>query len=721
LRARAGRRSITGITALLGLTALAAAVRADAAEVPAPALTGAPAAEEPASPADPDDAPEPTTPAPALHPTTVRSHRIPEDLVEVPAAVGVVDGAEARLVRQQLALDEALHRVPGLFVQNRNNFAQDLRISTRGFGARSSFGIRGVKLYVDGIPATLPDGQTQVDDIEIGAIQHIEVMRGPASSLYGPAAGGVIGIFSDEPPEQPFVEGRLSFGSYGFQRYQLQGGGQLKRFGATLNGSHTRIDGYREQSRARSSLLHSKLVVDIDTSSDLSLVVGAVHSPLAEDAGGLTRQEVEEDRHQASPRNLLFDAGESVDQQRLGLVYRKSFGAAHEVAARGYGLHRDFDNRLPFVTGGSVDLGRIVAGGGAGYAWTHQVFERANRLALGFDVDAQRDRRKRFDNDFGTRGPLGFDQDEDVTGVGVYLQDRLELGWDLDLVAGARYDRVEFDVTDRYLADGDDSGRTHFDDVSPAVGLLWSPLSALHLYFDFSTSFETPTTTELANPSGGGGFNRSLQPARARNLEIGAKGLLPGRLRYGLALFHIAVEDELVPFERSDMPGRIFFQNAGESTRRGLELDLTAEPITGLTATLAYTFSDFRFDRYQTPQGVFDGNRLPGVPKHLLFAELAARHPSGLWIAWEARYVGAFFANDANTVRTDPYWVSSLRLGHTLRVRRLEISPFFGVNNLFDEDYEDNVRINAAAGRYFEPAPTRNVYGGVTIRYGFGD
>ena len=669
----------------------------------------------PAAGAGADPAPPPTI---RLEPVTVTSRRIQEDSDKVPAAVTAVERDDIRQGRRQLGLAEPLARVPGLFVQNPTNFAQDLRISSRGFGARANFGIRGIRMYVDGIPITLPDGQTTVDSIDMGAAERIEVMRGPSSSLYGPSAGGVIQILTQDGPEEPFVEARVSVGEFSFQKYQLTAGGQARALNYMLNLSYLDWDGYRDHSETRTGMLNAKLRYDIDETSDISLLFNATDSAKADDPGALTRAQVRRDRRQASPRNRLFDTGEELDQQRLGLVYNKSFGERHALTARNYYVWRDFGNRLPFLPGGSVDLERFFLGGGLQYAYTGEVVDRALRLVLGFDADAQLDDRRRFDNVFGERGRLTFDQDEDVTAYGAYLQGQLDLGWKLLLTAGARLDWVKFDVDDGFLADGDDSGSRTFNEASPSVGLVWSPLAGLNLYGNFSTSFETPTTTEFANPIGGG-FNPDLTSANAMNFELGAKGLLPGRLRYELAVFRVKVDDELVPFELPGRPGRSFFRNAGESTRDGVEFGLSVEPFSGLLGTVSYTYSDFAYDRYSTPGGVFDGNRIPGVPRHQLFFEAAYRHTSGFYAMWDVHFVDDFYADDANTVQTDSYWVSNIRFGHRIRFGNVEIEPFAGVKNLFDRSYDANVRINAFGGRYFEPAADRNFFGGLRLRYDF--
>lgn len=403
----------------------------------------------------------------------------------------------------------------------------------------------------------------------------------------------------------------------------------------------------------------------------------------------------------------------------MALAYRGQLGATDELAGRVHWVRRELDNRLPFEADGAVALDRAVAGGGLEWAHAGSLLGRPHRLGVGVDVDAQRDDRRRFENRLGRRGALRLDQGEDVTAWGVFAHDTLELRRDLALTAGARFDQVRFRVDDGYLADGDDSGSLAFDAASPALAVFWSLAPGLGLYAAASTSFETPTTTELASPTGGG-FDDSLDAQCALNLELGAKGLLPGRLRWEAAVFRIDVRDELVPYELPDRPERSFFRNAGRSTREGVELGLAVEPLSGLVASLAYTGSWFRFDRFATPDGVFDGNSIPGVPCHQLHAALSFDHPSGWHAWWEVLWVGDFFADDANRVRAGSYVVSSLNVSRRCGLGPFEIEPFAGVTNLFDREYDGNVRINAGGGRYFEPAPGRAFHGGVSVRYWFG-
>lgn len=658
----------------------------------------------------------------ALEEIVVTATRIPTDLVDLPFAVGSVGRDQIQRARQQLGLDEALVAVPGLFFQNRYNFAQDLRIAIRGFGARANFGIRGIRIFADDIPLTLPDGQGSVDSIDLGSAQQIDVIRGPFSAVYGSASGGVINIRTEDGPETPFLSGRLNFGSYDYRQAQVKAGGQAGALNWLANYSATKLDGYRDHAEYKNRLFNSKFRYDFSETTRLTVVINAVDSPRANDPGGLNAREVEEDRRQAAPRNLLYDAGESLDQQSLGLAFRTKIGSNQELMLRNYYVHRAFSNRLPFDVnsngqGGSVDLGRRFSGLGGNYGWVSTIAGRSNHLILGLDYDAQRDHRRRYANNQGTRGQLTTNQDEDVTNTGVYIQDVLDLSDSAALTLGGRFDDVDYKVKDR--TNGAGSGRRSFNEFSPMAGINWSVREAVNLYSNISRSFDPPATTELANPEGPTGFNQTLQSQTATNYEIGIKGLLAGRLRYEVALFHIRVRDEIVPFELEGS-GQSFFQNAGKSSHDGLEAAVTLDLLAGLTATATYTWSDFTYDEFRGVSGeVFDDNRIPGIPQHLFNFDLDWSHSSGFYAAWDMLYVGRFYADNANSVETDDYLVSNVRAGFRWETGQWVLEPFIGVANLFDKKYMSNVRLNASFGRYYEPAPERNVYAGVVLRYGF--
>lgn len=656
---------------------------------------------------------------PPLEEIVVTATRLERELDNVPAAVSVVGEDEIQLARQQLALDESLSRVPGLFMQNRYNFAQDLRISMRGFGARANFGIRGIQILVDGIPETLPDGQGSVDTLDLGATSQIEVIRGPSSTLYGNASGGVISVTSEPPPEDPFAELRVSGGRYDFRKLQLKAGGQGESVGYLVSLSDMEFGGFREQSRHENSQLSGRFNVDFEQGRELLAVVNVTDQPVSDDPGGVTAQMAAQNPGAARPANVDFDSGETLEQERVGFVYEMPLGSdRHTLSARNYYIWRDFDNSLPFVDGGMVEFDRFFAGGGLSYTYDGYWLDRPNRLVVGFDYDDQDDDRRRYDNDFGTRGALAFDQNENVRSQGLFVQNELSVTEALQLTLGVRVDEVEFDVTDHFLADGDDSGRRELDGTSPMAGLVYALLPELNVYATYSTAFETPTTTEFNNPSGGGGFNPFLEPQDASNVELGLRGRVGERHRYEAAVFSIDVDDELIPFEVPGSPGRDYYVNAGRSSRDGLELSLITQPADNLRATVSYTYSDFEFDRFVDSGGQnFAGNTIPGTTEHVLFGEVSYEDSRGWFGALDVLHIGEQYADNANTAVNDSYTLSNLRVGYEYESGTVALTPFVAVNNLFDESYNANVRINAFGGRYFEPGPGRNAYAGVTLNW----
>lgn len=645
----------------------------------------------------------------------VTASRTQSSLRELARSVSIVDRDRIQRGTQQLALDEALAGVPGLYLQNRYNFAQDLRVAMRGFGARSAFGIRGVKVVVDGIPETLPDGQAGVDSIDLGSTQRIEVLRGPSSSLYGNASGGVIAIETESGGDARFVEGAIAGGELGYEKYQLKTGGEAGAVDYLVNVSRQELDGYRDHSLTEGTLINTKVGIDVTPRDRLTVTFNHTDQPTADDPGGINAAQAAADRRSARDRNVLFDAGEALDQQRLGFLYRRD-GESGDLTIRNYYVWRDFSNRLPFVGGGAVDLDRFFYGIGVQYSFG-DLLPDPWTLAVGLDVDRQDDDRRRFDNNEGTLGPLTFDQDERVDANGLYAQASYRLSERWLLTAGLRYDEIDFDVRDNFLANGDDSGRVSFDRWSPSLGLSVQ-IGSGALFANFSNSFETPTTTELANPDGSGGFNQSLDPQIADNFEVGYRLNRDG-LSLELAVFSIDLEDELVPFELAAFPGRTFFANAGESGRTGLETAVAWRSDYGIGVEASFTWSDFTFDRFVDDNGNdFSGNELPGLPERFGYIALTYENDRGFDARLESSYSGSLFANNANDVEVDSFTVTSLRLGYEVSTESWLLRPFLGINNLFDERYNSNIRINAFGARYFEPAPERNAYAGVTVRFG---
>lgn len=642
----------------------------------------------------------------------------------LPLAIDKLSRLDISRAQPQLGLDESLVNIPGLVLQNRFNFAQDLRISIRGFGARASFGIRGVKILVDGIPETLADGQGSVDSIDLASIGNIEVIRGPASSLYGNASGGVIHIESDFDRSDAGVEARFAAGGDGYKKVQFSANGRAgsrEQLSYIVSGSDLEVDGYRQHSEHENRLFNSRMRYRFEDDASLNLSLSYTDQPVANDPGGVNGATLATDRRAARGRNQQLNAGEALRQTRLGLQYQRPVGDNGKLSIRNYHLWREFDGLIPLSGNGAIDLNRRYSGGGIRYQ--HQtVGDRGNTgftntSIIGVDFDRQDDDRKRFENLNGLRGDKVLDQNELVTSLGIYLQNQLAIGEQWLITTGLRYDEVRFDVTDNFGANSD---KITLNQLSPMLGASFSINPQLNIYGTVATSFETPTTTELALADNTG-LNSLLNPQQAINYELGVKGSAQQRYRYSLALFEIYVDDEIIALE--DNLGRDIFVNAGESSRRGAELALQASLTETLIGSLSYTWSDFEFDRFiDANNNNFAGNKIPGLPDNLLHVELEYQNANGFFAIFEVLYVDEFSLNNANSEINPSSLVSDFRAGYRWQLafensESLIIEPFIGVSNLNNEDYLSNARINAFGGRYFEAGPDRNVFGGVSIRY----
>lgn len=648
----------------------------------------------------------------------INALRISSSDLRTPFSVTKIEKKDIQEGNQQLSINESLVAVPGLFALNADNFAQDLRVSIRGFGARAAFGIRGVKLLVDGIPESTPDGQAQVDNVDMGLIQNMQILRGPAAGIYGNAAGGVILLQTEEVGKNPFLEARISAGSFNFQKYQLKTGFRKGKFSSLIYGTHTRTDGYRDNSEMESTLLNGRFRYDWDASTSLTLLANYVNSPTANDPGGVDSTSYTDNPQAARQRNVDFGGGESVRQGRIALNFQKKIQDNQELQIRAYHLQRDFDTKLPFGFGGAVSIDRNYTGGGIAYTYTGAIKDKSYRLQTGIDVDYQADDRKRFFNNEGTIGDLTFDQVESFLSAGLYVYQELYLNPEFNINLSLRFDALQLEAEDAFLSNGDDSGSLSFQQVNPMLGFLYAPSNSISFFANIASSFETPTLSELsANPDGGGGFNPGLNPQKARNFEIGMKGQA-SRLRYSLSLFYIRVFDELVPYEIAAFPDRDFFRNAGSSNRLGAEIFVHANLAKGLDATASLSFNEFSYRDYQVNEDMFDGNKLPGIPTQVGYFALSYRHASGFYAKSWLSTVGSIYTNDRNSVELAPYSLLNARLAWKFPISWGEIEPFFGANNILDKLYPGNVRINAFGGRFYEAGAGAHVFGGVRVRVG---
>ncbi|HRI60902.1 MAG TPA: TonB-dependent receptor [Saprospiraceae bacterium] len=650
----------------------------------------------------------------SIAPVVITTTRFDNAAADAPFAVSVIGTERLQRGTQQLSLTESLVAVPGVFAMSPDNFAQDLRVSIRGFGARSAFGIRGIRLVVDGLPESTPDGQADVDNLDLSALQNVEILRGAASGLYGNATGGVMSFQTAEPTEQTTIGLQTSFGSFGFQKYAAKTGFTTGKLGVFLSATHNRTTGFREQSQMNQTIANGKFRFQISSSAKIALLVNIGNSPVAEDAGGLTAEQVAENRRQARPQNVQFDAGESVNQQKFGSVFEKKWSEKHQLKLRGFLAFRQFAGRLAFQPGGSVEFDRQFQGLGATYIYSGKQW----RTQIGIETDAQRDERRRFDNLDGTKGNPTLEQTESFRSAGAFWLNEIRFAEKIKLTVGARADLIRLAVTDHFLSDGDQSGNRRINRFNPTVGLTYKFTPQIAAYGNLNSSYETPTLNELsANPTGAGGFNADLNPQSALSVEIGAKMQVAQSLNFELALFNIHLRDEIVPYQLSQQPGRTFYRNAGRSTRNGVEISLNGQITQGLGFFTNYTFSDFKYTEYETNGNNFDGNRQPGIPQHIVYLELRWQHRTGVFVTGQAQYTSAFFADDANTVDESKRWLLNLRSGFSEQIKALRLEPFFGINNLSSTVYNGNILINAAGGRYFEPASGVYFFGGLKLNF----
>lgn len=645
----------------------------------------------------------------------VTAARLDRDLLLSPSAVSVVDEEILQTARQALQLDETLNRVPGLFFQNRYNFAQNLRVSVRGFGARSPFGIRGVRMLVDGLPETLPDGQAQVDAIDLESLRSAEVLRGPSSALYGNASGGVISLRTEDGRGlDPQAQARATWGSHGFARYGLRAGGQFDAWNTYISAWDLSYDGYRDQNRTEKRLLNAHLGRELGEDRHLGLVLTLLDQPLGQDPAALNRNQLAANRRAAGGQALQLNSGQEVTQYRLGLRYEDGASLPGDLSAYAFAARRDFRQQLPSSFFPSlIEFERDFFGGGVQYSDGLNLAGPDTRYTLGVDLARQRDDRQRFSVNT-SAVPTAQTQDELQRADSLGLFGQLDLGLSVNwrAVLGLRYDRVILDIDD-FFGERLGSGRRNYDELSWTLGLNYSLTPQRQLYFNAGTAFETPTFTEIKDAAGGVGFSRDLEPQLARNLELGLRDQSISNLDLNAALFRVETRDEIIIVASED--GLNIFDNAGRTRRDGLELGAQYRFGEAWSFSTAYTWSRFRYTEFRDALNRFDGNRLPGLPEHTLFAELAWRGQGGWFVIADTLLVGEVYADNANIERVPGYGLINARAGRNFSAGGLSWEAFAALNNLTNREYVSNIRVNAANGAFFEAAPERNVFFGVRL------
>lgn len=651
-----------------------------------------------------------------LEGVTVSVLRSPILVTTAPFAVDANTETEIQRGRPGLGLDEALGGIPGVQVDDRYNYALGDRISIRGFGARTAYGVRGVNVTVDGIPATLPDGTTNLNHVDLSFLRRAEVIRGPASALYGNAAGGVIQFETELPPPVPVSqEIGVVAGADGLLRLNSTTGGRSEDSHYLLSVTRLTYDGYREFQDARNLQLNGS-VGTTALGGELRLV-GSFVDYDANNPGSLNSTQLEADRFQASPVNVTHQTGEDGQQAQFGLSWRGDLGPG-ELLVAGYGLTREILNPIPFNT---IQIDRNAGGVNLLYRSTEDPVTSGFGWGIGVEGDIQFDDRWNFShNGAGVRSEdPSVDQEEQVRGGAVFAQATAVPIPGLTALAGLRYDVTRFEADDRLITvdNPDDSGERTMNAFSPSIGLSLELLDHTSLYGNVATSFETPTATELANQEdGSGGFNENLEPQHTVSYEAGLKGIISdGLAGYQLGVYRADVDDALIPFTAGE---RVYYRNAGSAVHQGVELGVTVSPVDRMNVDVAYTYTDARFADYTVDGVSLEDNRIPGVSPHRLDASVTLQAPYGLFLTADARYTDDMPVDDANTTNAPAYTLVDLRTGFDeVSFSNFTIEPFIGLTNVFDEEYITSPAVNHASGRYFEPGPGRSFYAGGQVRF----
>jgi len=662
-----------------------------------------------------------------LDPVVVTATRTAERAFDVPASIDIIDGSVIRDGQPAVNMSETLPRVPGVFAANRQNYAQDLQISSRGFGARAAFGVRGVRLYQDGIPVTMPDGQGQTGSFSLFSAQRIEVLRGPFSTLYGNASGGVISVFTEDGSAQPTVTFNGGAGNYDLWTTGIKLTGTTPNAGYVVAGNVFDTEGYRDHSAAHRDLVNAKLRVDLTDATRLTLIGNTQYQPETQDPLGLTRAQWEANPRQVDPSALQFDTRKTINQTQGGAAVDHRFDentTLHVAAYYGQRLIRQYlalSGVAPTSSGGVADLDRDFGGIGARISWRTDVMGTPVKFTVGGDTDRQQEHRRGFVNNNGALGDLRRDEDDSVQSADGYA----ELEWSpwplLSLTAGVRTSVVRYESADHYVTatNPDDSGSRRFNNTSPVLGAVFHATADLNLYASYGQGFETPTFAEMAYNAVGPGLNLALNPATSTAYEIGAKAIIAGKHRLNVALFHIDTDNEIVT--DTSVGGRTTFKNAGTTRRNGAELMYDGELPWNLRAHVALTYLNAEFtDSFTTglpPLPVVPGSKLPGVPSQQAYGELAWAPGGygGFNTAVEVQYVGQLYVNDRNTDAAPAYTVTNVRAGLAQTAGRVALREFVRVNNVFDRRYAGSVIVGDSNGRFFEPAPPRNWFVGVNV------
>lgn len=684
----------------------------------------------------------------------VSASRFEQPINEIPFSINIIDQSTLNLSRESLSSESIFRYVPGIIVNNRYNLSQGDRISIRGIGSRSQFGVRGIKILLDGIPLTFPDGQSQLNNLDINTIGRVEVIRGPSSFLYGNSSGGVIYIQSRNLNSNVFnINPGFSLGSFGFRKYSLNASGKLGNNSLLININKINYDGFRENSAASSTAFNIISNQYFNEKLSLKAVINFYDAPYLLNPSTLSKSDAESNPETARLFVKKQGSGKEIKQGQAGVSFFYNPDEVHKFEATLYGISRSMLNPIP---GRYIKLNRLSGGLRTNYSTKFNVSKINFAFFAGGDFEFQNDVRTEFennglsDNDFNTvakseiirkvrSGNMLLDQNEKVKSYGLFSKLEFSPFEKVSVSIGLRYDKFNFDADDKFLLDGvDNSGSMKMDNISKMIGAAYRFNEHFQMFTNYSTSFEVPTTNELSNtPNGAGGFNTLLTPEQIESFEIGIRGdWLDRKFFYNASIYKLNIDRILIPYQLQNQQGdEVYYRNSGNAVNNGLELFANWIPVQQINFTFLFSHMNFTYKNFILEKMIngshfevqLDGNKVPGIPKNKLAFGIVYNFISGLSTELYFNWTDKIFVNDMNgsglesdnesNFINDSYATADLKFVYNFSYGLGNYDLFFGIINLFDTNYNSSIVPNAVGDRYYEPAALRNWYGGVSISF----
>ena len=637
--------------------------------------------------------------------------KIRDSIKNTPYSISANDYSNFQNNAQQFYLSEYIERIPGIFISNDNNFAQDSRISIRGFGSRANFGIRGIKLIVDGVPETTPDGQSQIDNLNLELIKNIEVIRGTSSSVYGNSSAGVIKIKSITDFDKNFSKISYSTGSHSQVKKQAFFGIKNKNSYYTVLVGETQAKGYRAYSDFKNSNFNLNFKKNFSKNSWLNVNFNIVSSPYARDAGGLTLNEVTDKRTQARKRNLQYKTEEDINHYKFSSSFNNEISKSVLFSTYAFFSKRYYNGKIPVENGGAIKLNRDYWGIGLNFQ-----INRRSKTHIGIDFGNQNDLRKRFNNNKGEIGDLVLNQYEKFKNLGIYLVNNFQIK-NFTINSGFRYDLNRIEMEDLISENINLHDQITLKSFNPSLGINFKINKNSRLFINTSSGFETPTLNEYSASPIGSGFNKDLKSQKNMGYELGASLFnLSKKFSLDIVFFESVTNDEVLSYEDENFPDQKFYNNAGKSKRQGIEIAGLLK-LNNTILSSSYSSGDYYFKDFSENSNDYSGNKIPGIPKNIFTLSLEHRTKNNVFLNFNFKNIGEIYADNSNVTKIDKFNTLNFKMGKEFEISKSVIYPYLIINNIFQSEYFDNIRINAFGGRYYEPAPKRTIFGGIRVTF----